>query len=90
MIDPQAYRIRIGMFDVRTSGKARTTKSLHHDCTALGLALILALLVIGGVEQTPGPDSREEQLILPGPSFSGVTLMDVMEAICITQLQLYG
>ena len=57
------------------------------DANALGLALIITLLVIGGVEQNPGPNSSEQ---LPGPSFSGVTLMDVMEAIRITQFQIDG
>lgn len=88
MIDPQAYRIRIGMFDVRTRGKMPSAKCIQHDCNALGLALILTLLIIGGVEQNPGPDYSESQL--PGPSFSGVTLMDVMEAVRITQLQIDG
>ena len=85
MIDPQAYRLRIGMFCIRTRTKLKSAELFHHDSTALGIALILTLLVIGGVEQNPGPDFTAEHP--PGPSFSDVTLMDVMEAIRISQLQ---
>ena len=88
MIDPQAYRIQVGMFCIRVSSKLKVVSCLQHDMNALGLALILTLLVIGGVEQNPGPTTGEEHL--PGPSFSGVTLMDVMEAIRITQYQIDG
>ena len=87
MIDPQAYRIKIGMFSIRARIKLRRVTQFQDDANALGLALIITLLVIGGVEQNPGPDPSEQ---LPGPSFSGVTLMDVMEAIRITQFQIDG
>ena len=79
------------MFDIRTKSKTPAANSIQHDCHALGLALILTLLIMGGVEQNPGPgrpDSSESQI--PGPSFSGVTIMDIMEAIRITQLQIDG
>ena len=90
MIDPQLYRIRIGMFCPRVSGKLKEKSCLQHDAHALGLALILTLLVIGGVERNPGPDNDISAEHVPGPSFSGVTLMDVMEAIRITQFQIDG
>ena len=91
MIDAQDYRIRIGMFDIRTKSKMPAANSTQHDCHALGLALILTLLIMGGVEQNPGPDRPDRSdSKLPGPSFSGVTLMDVMEAIRISQLQIDG
>ena len=89
MIDPQAYRMRIGMFCIRMRRKSKSGKSdefFQHDSLALGIALILTLLVIGGVEQNPGPDFIDGHL--PGPSFSDVTLMDIMEAIRISQLQI--
>ena len=86
MIDLQTYRVRIGMFCVRTAGKLKPIRCVAQDSMALGLALILTLLVIGGVERNPGPDFVGEDT--PGPSFSGVTLMDVMEAVRITQLQI--
>ena len=90
MIDLQAYRIRIGMFSPRISSKLKMKSGLQHDAHALGLALILTLLIIGGVEQNPGPVSEASADQFPGPSFSGVTLMDVMEAIRITQFQIDG
>ena len=61
---------------------------MQHDATGLAIALIITLLVIGGVEQNPGPDFKEEHP--PGPSFSGVSLMDIMEAIRVTQIQIDG
>ena len=86
MIDLQIYRVRIRMFCIRTAGKLKPIRCVTQDPMALGLALILTLLVIGGVERKPGPDFVGEDT--PGASFSGVTLMDVMEAVRITQLQI--
>ena len=80
MIDLQAYRITIGMFSTRISSKLKMKSGLQHDAHALGLALILTLLIIGGVEQNPGPVSEASADQFPGPSFSGVTdVMDVMD-----------
>ena len=82
------------MFCVRTRGKMKTVSCLQQDAHALGLATILTLLVIGGVERNPGPDSMRSETrapsLLPGPYFSEVTLMDIMEAIRITQFQIDG
>ena len=88
MIDPQTYGIKIGMFCIRTKCKLKNVTYMQHDATGLAIALIITLLVIGGVEQNPGPDSKEEHP--PGPSFSGVSLMDIMEAIRVTQIQIDG
>ena len=69
------------MFCIPMPSKLKVMNSFQHDGNAIALALILTLLAIGGVELNPGPDLGEEHL--PGPSFSDVTLSDVMEAIRI-------
>ena len=88
MIDPQAYRIRIGMFCIPRPSKLKVMNSFQHDANAIALAIILTLLAIGCVELNPGPDLCDEHL--PGPSFSDVTLSDVMQAIRTTQIQIDG
>ena len=75
------------MFYIRTGhGRPKKTSDIQHDANALALAVILTLLVIGGVEVNPGPEFVDGHL--PGPSFSNVTLMDIMEAIRLTQIQI--
>ena len=88
MIDPQAYRVAIGMFRVRIRAKQVTDNlKCDHDANAMGIALICTLLVIGGLELNPGPTTRNyyEQ---PGPSFIDASLMDVMQAIRLIHLNL--
>ena len=53
----------------------------------MGLALIITLLIIGGIEQNPGPDCADEEQV-PGPSFISATPMDIMESLRLTQRQL--
>lgn len=55
MIDPQSYRVRIGLFSIRCKCARKEKTSSSQDELALGLALVLTLLIIGGVEPNPGP-----------------------------------
>ena len=56
MIDPQSYRVRIGLFSIRCKrAPDEKSKCSSQDEMALGLALVLTLLIIGGVEPNPGP-----------------------------------
>ena len=87
--------MRIGIFSARSSVKLKLLISqCQHDATAMGIALICTLLVIGGVELKPGPSNADDPILSnderhsPGPSFMDVTLMDVMQALRVTQLQI--
>ena len=92
MVDLQTYRARIGLFNLRSPcGTTRKVKKPSQDQLAIGLALIITLLIIGGIEPNPGPmpgSMCEEQACEPGPSFVDVSLPDLMEAIRITQMKL--
>ena len=88
MIDLQTFRIRIGMFCLKSTTKAKQTQcKFQLDASAMGIALICTLLVIGGVELNPGPPTKEE-CHSSGPSFMDASLMDVMQAIRVTQMQI--
>ena len=88
MIDLQAYRVAIGMFCVRVRSKQVANKfKCDHDANAMGIALICTLLVIGGLELNPGPPTRNDYE-QPGPSFIDASLMDIMQAIRLLQLNL--
>ena len=87
MIDAQTYRVRIGLFGIKQLRSSENKEGpFQQESNAIGLALIVTLLVIGGIEQNPGPSSGDDSL--PGPSFAGASLMDVMEAIRLTQFQI--
>ena len=88
MIDSQTYRLRIGMFCVKSTSRLKLTRiKYEHDANALAIALICTLLVIGGIEMNPGP-TRIDDCNQAGPSFADATLMDVMQAIRHTQIQI--
>ena len=88
MIDLQTYRLRIGTFCAKQTNKPKVMKPKYQDdCNILGLALICTLLIIGGIEVNPGPVKADERS-MPGPSFMNVSLMDVMQAIHHTQIQM--
>ena len=88
MVDLQTYRIRIGSFNPRPNcRKTKRAKKPSQDELAMGLALIITLLIIGGIEQNPGPDCADEEQV-PGPSFISATPMDIMESLRLTQRQL--
>ena len=77
------------MFSARSSAKLKpTTSQCQHDATARGIALICTLLVIGGVELNPGLSNARDERHPPGPSFMDVMLMDIMQALRLTQLQI--
>ena len=88
MIDLQTYRLRIGMFSAGQNSLKMTEVKYQHDSTALGIVLICTLLVIGGVELNPGPSTATDKSNPSGPSFVNTSLMDVMQAVHLTQLQL--
>ena len=59
MIDLATYRIRIGSFCL--TYKNKTDKShASQDELALGLALLMTLLLIAGIEPNPGPANGAE------------------------------
>ena len=75
------------MFSAGSSNSLKMTNvKYQHDSTAVGL--ICTLLVIGGVELNPCPSTATDKGNLPGPSFVCASLMDVMQAIHLTHLQL--
>ena len=77
------------MFSATSSVKLKLfTSQCQHDATATGITLICTLLVIGGVELNPGPSSAKDERHSPGPSSMDAALMDVMEALRVTQLQI--
>ena len=60
----------------------------QHDLGALGIARLCTPLVIGGVELSPHPSTAKEYSGLSGPPFVNSSLMDVMQAVHITQMQI--
>ena len=80
--------MRIGSFRPNSRcKKSKIASKTSQDELAIGLALVITLLIIGGVEPNPGPDHGSDAQA-PGPSFVDATAMDVMEALRLTQLQL--
>ena len=76
------------MFCVKSTSKLKLTKIKYdHDTNAMAIALICTLLVIGGIELNPGPTGIDDRH-LAGPSYAEVTLMDVMQAVHLTQIQI--
>ena len=79
------------MFGQISCGKTRKEQKPSQDQLALGLALVITLLIIGGIEPNPGPGhglTSDELYCEPGPSFVDATTMDMMEALRRTEFKL--